>query len=212
MSERHRAFPPAADARTRVLVLGSLPGAASLRAGQYYAHPQNAFWRLIGPVAGRDDLAALPYPDRLAVLADARLGLWDVVATAARTGSLDAAMPPAARRPPRAGPPRPALVEPGLRRHALRGKAGALVGARALPRRRQPGLSQRRFGGRAASRRGAAQLPVSERIWLFATARNSAILARIVASSARASRSPASLWKTSCSLESEKSALTTSIA
>ena len=51
---RHRSFPPVVDADTRLLILGSLPGAASLAAGRYYAHPQNQFWRLVGGVIGRD--------------------------------------------------------------------------------------------------------------------------------------------------------------
>jgi hypoxanthine-DNA glycosylase len=89
--ERARAFAPLSGPGTRLLILGSLPGAASLRAGQYYAHPQNAFWRLIGAAIGRE-IAALPYPDRLAVLAAAGVGLWDVVASAERPGSADAAI------------------------------------------------------------------------------------------------------------------------
>jgi hypoxanthine-DNA glycosylase len=72
-------------------VLGSLPGEASLAAGRYYAHPQNAFWRLIGGVIG-EDLAALPYDDRLAALLGHRVGLWDVVGEATRPGSLDTAI------------------------------------------------------------------------------------------------------------------------
>jgi hypoxanthine-DNA glycosylase len=75
----------------RVLVLGSLPGAESLRRSEYYAHPRNDFWRLIGAVAGRD-LAPLPYPARLTELLAAGVGLWDVIATAHRPGSLDAAI------------------------------------------------------------------------------------------------------------------------
>lgn len=88
---RSAAFAPFADPDVRVLVLGSLPGAASLAAGQYYAHPQNGFWWLIGAVIGTD-LAALPYPDRLATLRRARVGLWDVIASAVRPGSGDAAI------------------------------------------------------------------------------------------------------------------------
>ena len=80
-------FDPVVDANTRLLILGSLPGDASLRAAQYYGHPQNAFWRLIGGVIGRD-LAALPYDHRLAALKAARIGLWDVIASAERPGSL----------------------------------------------------------------------------------------------------------------------------
>jgi hypoxanthine-DNA glycosylase len=86
-----RAFDPVVDAHTRLLILGSLPGDASLKAGQYYGHPQNGFWRLIGGVIGID-LVALPYPDRLEVLKTAGVGLWDVIASAERPGSLDGAI------------------------------------------------------------------------------------------------------------------------
>ncbi|TPE53576.1 DNA-deoxyinosine glycosylase [Amaricoccus solimangrovi] len=88
---RARHFAPVADARTRVLILGSLPGVASLAAGQYYAHPRNGFWRLVGGVIGAD-LAALPYPARLDALRAAGIGLWDVVGSATRRGSLDQAI------------------------------------------------------------------------------------------------------------------------
>ena len=81
-------FPPVVDSRTRVLVLGSLPGEESLALRQYYGHPRNHFWRLIGEVAGRD-LVALGYEARLAALLEARVGLWDTVASAIRRGSLD---------------------------------------------------------------------------------------------------------------------------
>jgi len=83
-----RAFDPVVDAHTRLLILGSLPGDASLKAGQYYGHPQNGFWRLIGGVIGLD-LVPLPYPDRLEALKTAGVGLWDVIASAERPGSLD---------------------------------------------------------------------------------------------------------------------------
>ena len=84
-------FEPFVDADTRVVILGSLPGDASLTSGQYYGHPQNAFWRLVGGLIERD-LAAMPYAERLGTLRDARIGLWDVIASAERIGSLDAAI------------------------------------------------------------------------------------------------------------------------
>ncbi len=90
-TSRLRSFPPIADGDTRVLILGSLPGAASLTAGRYYAHPQNQFWRLVGAVVERD-LVALPYEARLEALARAEIGLWDMVAEASRQGSLDSAI------------------------------------------------------------------------------------------------------------------------
>jgi len=86
-----RGFDPVVDANTRLLILGSLPGDASLKAGQYYGHPQNAFWRLVGGVIGCD-LAVLTYADRLEALTAAGVGLWDVIAEARRPGSLDQAI------------------------------------------------------------------------------------------------------------------------
>lgn len=80
---------PVTRPNTRLLVLGSLPGAVSLAQRRYYAHPQNQFWRLIGAVIGRD-LAPLGYDARLGALLDAGVGLWDTVASATRKGSLDA--------------------------------------------------------------------------------------------------------------------------
>ena len=83
-----RCFDPVVDAGTRLLILGSLPGEKSLAHSQYYAHPQNKFWMLLGEVLGVD-LKSLPYDERLASLLAHGVGLWDVVAQAQRTGSLD---------------------------------------------------------------------------------------------------------------------------
>ncbi|WP_337925466.1 DNA-deoxyinosine glycosylase [Croceicoccus gelatinilyticus] len=88
---RKSSFPPVVRADTRLLLLGSLPGEASLRAARYYAHPQNRFWHLVGAVIGVD-LPALDYDARLGVLLDHRIGLWDVVKSGRREGSLDAAL------------------------------------------------------------------------------------------------------------------------
>ena len=88
---RSSSFAPICPPNTRVLILGSLPGAASLAAGRYYAHPQNQFWRLAGAVIGRD-LSALAYEARLAALGTAGIGLWDTVSSAKRAGSLDSAL------------------------------------------------------------------------------------------------------------------------
>jgi TDG/mug DNA glycosylase family protein len=74
-----------------VLILGSLPGEMSLRRAQYYGNPVNQFWKLIGTVLGAD-LEALDYEDRLAALQAGGVGLWDVVRSARRAGSLDGAI------------------------------------------------------------------------------------------------------------------------
>jgi TDG/mug DNA glycosylase family protein len=92
-------FASLVDPRTRLLILGSLPGEASLAAQQYYANPRNQFWSLIGSLIGQEELATLPYDQRLAALAARGIGLWDVFTSAARTGSLDSAIRAAASAP-----------------------------------------------------------------------------------------------------------------
>ena len=86
-----RSFAPVADKRTRVLVLGSLPGEASLAAQRYYGNPRNQFWHLIGAVIDVD-LIPLSYEQRLENLLAARIGLWDTIGSAQRDGSLDTAI------------------------------------------------------------------------------------------------------------------------
>ena len=80
-----------ADPGTRLLVLGSFPGAASLAAQQYYGHPRNQFWTILSGLWGVD-MVGMAYPRRLAELATRGLGLWDVYAACHRPGSLDSAI------------------------------------------------------------------------------------------------------------------------
>jgi hypoxanthine-DNA glycosylase len=81
-------FPPIADPASRVLILGSMPGRASLRAKQYYAHPQNAFWSIMAALFETD--ATAPYPVRVEALLAHGISLWDVMKSCRREGSLDA--------------------------------------------------------------------------------------------------------------------------
>jgi len=84
-------LPPIARPDARLFVLGSLPGDASLAARQYYAHPTNQFWRLLSAAIG-EELQSLTYKERLERLGERRIGLWDVIASASRPGSLDQAI------------------------------------------------------------------------------------------------------------------------
>ena len=112
------------DRQVQVLILGSFPGAASLAAQQYYAHPRNQFWPLLGAVLGVD-LIGLPYLQRLPLLLAHHVGLWDVLAACNRNGSLDTAI-----RDPRANDFTPLRrLCPSLRRVCFNGKtAGRYAG------------------------------------------------------------------------------------
>lgn len=120
-------FDPVVDDRTRVLILGSLPGDVSLKAAQYYAHPRNGFWPLIGGLLD-EDLPALAYESRLARLKARGVGLWDVIASAERSGSLDAAI----RSPEAADLHGLAAGLPRLRAVAFNGGLAARMGRRIL--------------------------------------------------------------------------------
>ena len=82
---------PVIGPATRLVVLGSFPGVASLRAGQYYGHPRNHFWPILSAL-WNIDLVGLPYAQRLDAMRDHGLGLWDVYASCRRDGSLDSAI------------------------------------------------------------------------------------------------------------------------
>ena len=83
-------FPPISGADAQVLILGSMPGAMSLRLQQYYGHPQNAFWRIVGEILGFD--ATVSYAQRTAALVQRKVALWDVLEACVREGSLDASI------------------------------------------------------------------------------------------------------------------------
>ncbi len=88
---RRRGLPPVLAPDTRVLILGSFPGEASLAARAYYAHPRNHFWPILAAITG-EPLTTLPYRERLARLKAHRIGVWDTIVACARVGSLDTAI------------------------------------------------------------------------------------------------------------------------
>jgi hypoxanthine-DNA glycosylase len=91
VSELLQGLPPVIARGTKLVVLGSFPGVASLEAGQYYAHPRNHFWPILSALWGLD-LRAQPYARRLQELRERGLGVWDVYAACRREGSLDSAI------------------------------------------------------------------------------------------------------------------------
>lgn len=84
-------LPPVIGPDTRLLVLGSFPGVASLRAQRYYGHPQNQFWKILSALWAVD-LLGMAYEDRIAVVRERGLGIWDVYGACEREGSLDSAI------------------------------------------------------------------------------------------------------------------------
>ncbi|OYX65313.1 MAG: DNA-deoxyinosine glycosylase [Sphingomonadales bacterium 32-64-17] len=135
MSLRKSGFGAVVDGETRLVILGSLPGERSLAERRYYAHPGNRFWHLVGAVVGCD-LVTLDYAERLATLQSYHIGLWDVVASAERSGSLDTAI--------RAHEPN-ALAEfaaslPHLRALAFNGAKAAKIGHKQLAGEAAPAL------------------------------------------------------------------------
>jgi hypoxanthine-DNA glycosylase len=118
---------PAGSRDARLLILGSLPGEASLRAQRYYAHPQNQFWRLLGAAIG-EDLADMDYDQRLARLAGRSIALWDVVGEARRQGSLDSSIRAATANPLADY----VATHPRLKAIAFNGQTAARLGRLAL--------------------------------------------------------------------------------
>jgi TDG/mug DNA glycosylase family protein len=83
-------FPPIVSERSKLVILGSMPGELSLKAGQYYAHPRNAFWRIMGELFGAGP--SLPNQERVAILQSVGVALWDSLQACTRPGSLDASI------------------------------------------------------------------------------------------------------------------------
>lgn len=127
-----RGLPPVLPRRARVLVLGSFPGVASLAARQYYAHPRNHFWPILGELLG-EPLVALDYAARLERIGERGIALWDTIVACERTGSSDQAI----RNAVRAEVARVRRASPYIEVVAFNGHTAA----RALPRWRDAGYA-----------------------------------------------------------------------
>lgn len=88
--EMKQGFPPIADKSATVLILGSMPSEESLNQNQYYAHPRNAFWKIIGTLFDFQD--KISYAQRSNILTQNKIALWDVIQACQRPGSLDSAI------------------------------------------------------------------------------------------------------------------------
>ena len=132
LASRRCGLPPAFDERARVLILGSFPGIASLSKQQYYAHPRNQFWPIIGRLLACD-LASLPYQRRLDAAVAAGLAIWDVIDSCVRPGSLDSSIEQAQ------GNELYGLINqlPTLRAVAFNGRKAAHIGRKLIPGQRE---------------------------------------------------------------------------
>ncbi len=111
-------FPPVVDEKVTTLILGSFPSVASLGKAQYYGHPQNHFWRLVGAVIG-EPLPEMDYEQRKRTLLEHRIGLWDIIGACSRKGSLDSDI----RNPRHNDFERVTRIAKKLRRVCFNGKA-----------------------------------------------------------------------------------------
>ncbi len=84
-----KSFKPSVDNNSKILILGSMPGIKSLAEQQYYAHPQNRFWKVMGSICKTSDLHELDYNKKLEVLLNNNIALWDTIKSCNREGSLD---------------------------------------------------------------------------------------------------------------------------
>ena len=120
MVKAAQGFPPVVDAGIETLILGSFPSVASLGKAQYYGHPQNQFWRLVGAVIG-EALPDMDYEERKRALLRHRIGLWDIIGACSRKGSLDSDI----RNPRHNDFARVTRVAKKLRRVCFNGKTAA---------------------------------------------------------------------------------------
>ena len=84
-----KSFKPSIDNNSKILILGSMPGVKSLEEQQYYAHPQNRFWKVMGNICNEPKLPELDYETRLKILLNNNIALWDTIKSCKREGSLD---------------------------------------------------------------------------------------------------------------------------
>ncbi len=84
-----KSFAPSIDNNSKVLILGSMPGVKSLEEQQYYAHPQNRFWKVMGHILGEPNLDEFDYDSKLKTLLKNNIALWDTIKSCRREGSLD---------------------------------------------------------------------------------------------------------------------------
>ena len=120
VTARRRGLAPVVAADTRVLILGSFPGEASLAARAYYAHPRNHFWPLLAAILG-EALSSMTYEARIARLLAHRIGVWDTIVACEREGSLDASI----RSPSRAQARRVRAQAPNIARVCFNGGTAA---------------------------------------------------------------------------------------
>ena len=134
-------FPPILGDRPRVLILGSLPSVMSIRKGEYYGHPQNAFWRIMAELFGAGTDRS--YETRAKRLIDRGVAVWDVLAASVRPGSMDADIDPSSARPNEFA--RLFRAHPDIRLVCFNGKAAARFYQRLVAPDLEKGSNNRQY-------------------------------------------------------------------
>jgi hypoxanthine-DNA glycosylase len=134
-------FPPILGKTANVLILGSLPSRRSIETNQYYGHPRNAFWPVMGALFGAEP--SLPYESRVQMLIDCQVAVWDVLAASIRPGSMDAAIDTGSARPNDFATL--FAAQPGVQAVFFNGQAAARLFARLVAPTLENGSNRREY-------------------------------------------------------------------
>jgi hypoxanthine-DNA glycosylase len=153
-------FPPILGANASVLILGSLPSRKSIERNQYYGHPRNAFWPVMGALFGA--APALPYETRVQILTDCRVAVWDVLAASIRPGSMDASIDADSATPNDFA----ALfaARPGIRAVFFNGQAAAKLFARLVAPTLENGSNRRKYQALPSTSPAHAAMRIEQKI------------------------------------------------
>ena len=153
-------FPPILGKTANVLILGSLPSRRSIETNQYYGHPRNAFWPVMGALFGAEP--SLPYESRVQMLIDCQVAVWDVLAASIRPGSMDAAIDTGSARPNDFATL--FAAQPGIQAVFFNGQAAARLFARLVAPTLENGSNRRKYQALPSTSPAHAAMRIEQKI------------------------------------------------